>query len=782
MTSHFHTENKNINDTGENIGKIITEIALKQNLTKRHQNKQQAITNYCNNQISGNLKPLQKLHQEDIDIVIKNVCKLENLHVYEYAFVSYINENKINGAKLSEMTKEKFNADIKDQKETTHYEDTKLRIMKLQLNLLEKQIAQSNFSKDAEMTSELLSIKNKIQKLNLNKVETHNEEKEYIQFHKCDNGKYGELNQDVWRYVIKYVSNEYYWKNELKETNKKLKAKLEKSDQYGLFDENIQSLETLDIDRYELPIFREFVQFFFVKSDKEQYNLIADQNSHYLGGEDHSWYNAFIESWRSVPSWYTYDHDVLLLELVLRHGLDCNKILQDLDDRENATQYEIRLNCKKRKTQNDPYYEFRRYCSIRYNLYHRLKYVTNVLVKNLQNSEYGGNVPLVNIRIPNEKDRPTYNLSGLLFCDYQREVHREYVQHEVPPLHFDQQVKKVISERSVPIHKTTRTNKCCGGCCSQRRSERYCCFFKKDKRYCCFCKKEKPPTFERPPSKYQRLDFNEIDDEDFDYLRNKLEIEFEGQDENISTAITKIDSMDGIMNWSSPQLRSTGRLSNSYISQRRRTLHQISLPSVKMDPKKYTHPSMLALGGIISENDTDESGETKRYRYTDPFTERDMNNELLHALQTFNLMIYGSSLVECIIRQLEKQKRPAYWHILGEVLNALPYPLAISAVNNPAIKDVLRHAATPATLNTICLRLVQGSSFQTSACLGIAEFFEDISKKDMVQEDIWKNYSEEFEKLAYEQMSHIESNHLLFVLLTVPMAAHEDKSLVNVAL
>eukprot|EP01084_Bolivina_argentea_P057969 105871_1 len=746
MTSHFHTENKNINDTGENIGKIITEIALKQNLTKRHQNKQQAITNYCNNQISGNLKPLQKLHQEDIDIVIKNVCKLENLHVYEYAFVSYINENKINGAKLSEMTKEKFNADIKDQKETTHYEDTKLRIMKLQLNLLEKQIAQSNFSKDAEMTSELLSIKNKIQKLNLNKVETHNEEKEYIQFHKCDNGKYGELNQDVWRYVIKYVSNEYYWKNELKETNKKLKAKLEKSDQYGLFDENIQSLETLDIDRYELPIFREFVQFFFVKSDKEQYNLIADQNSHYLGGEDHSWYNAFIESWRSVPSWYTYDHDVLLLELVLRHGLDCNKILQDLDDRENATQYEIRLNCKKRKTQNDPYYEFRRYCSIRYNLYHRLKYVTNIIVKNLQNKKYvednDEDLSLIGIRIANKDDRPTYNLSGLLFSDYQKEVHSGNIKLGIPKLILDRKVTEVISERKLLAHRSTRTNKCCGGFCKTRRSETICCI----------CKKKTLQTHLKG-EKYLPLLNSQKDEWD----EIKLEIEFEGQDENISSAITSLFADDN-----------TDVSIDLSVNDEK---HNLPSAPPSLDTRRYTD--------YISHI---KNWDNEQDRSSDPFIHTDINAQLLHALQTFNLMVHGESLVKCVVKQLEKQKRPAYWHILGEVLNAIPYPFAIKTIKNDEINEILRHAAKPEILNTICLRLVQGASFQTSAALGIAEVFEQFSEQDLVQEKIWRCYSEQFEKLAYEQMSLIESNHLLFIILNIPLTQHDGKSLFQLAL
>lgn len=37
-----------------------------------------------------------------------------------------------------------------------------------------------------------------------------------------------------------------------------------------------------------------------------------------------------MESWRSVPNWYTYKHDVLLLELAMRHGIDCDAFMTDL--------------------------------------------------------------------------------------------------------------------------------------------------------------------------------------------------------------------------------------------------------------------------------------------------------------------------------------------------------------------------------------------------------------------------------------------------------------------
>ena len=50
------------------------------------------------------------------------------------------------------------------------------------------------------------------------------------------------------------------------------------------------------------------------------------------------------------------------------------------------------------------------------------------------------------------------------------------------------------------------------------------------------------------------------------------------------------------------------------------------------------------------------------------------------------------------------------WYILGEILNALPYPLAIRAITDIDTKDILRHAATPEIMDNLCDRLMNGAS------------------------------------------------------------------------
>ena len=56
------------------------------------------------------------------------------------------------------------------------------------------------------------------------------------------------------------------------------------------------------------------------------------------------------------------------------------------------------------------------------------------------------------------------------------------------------------------------------------------------------------------------------------------------------------------------------------------------------------------------------------------------------------------------------------WRILGEVLNALPYRLAIGSLNKPNNKNILKHTAKPEILDKICMRLIEGSSVCLSLC------------------------------------------------------------------
>ena len=151
---------------------------------------------------------------------------------------------------------------------------------------------------------------------------------------KCVYKKDGILAQsfaELYQSISKSISAAAFWPKQLEKTNQSFQQKYNKWDSYNLFDENIRNIDSYDIDRYALPVFTLFVEYFFINHDKRYHRKLHNATSPYIYGEDHSWYRSFLDSFRSVPSWYTYDHDVLLLELALRNGLDTTKIIEDLD-------------------------------------------------------------------------------------------------------------------------------------------------------------------------------------------------------------------------------------------------------------------------------------------------------------------------------------------------------------------------------------------------------------------------------------------------------------------
>ena len=132
-----------------------------------------------------------------------------------------------------------------------------------------------------------------------------------------------------------------FWPQQIQKTNDRFKDKYAEGHNYGLFSEHIENLQTLDIDQFKLPVFTEFVEFLFVNTDIEQYDNIMNKTD-LINGEDRVWYKIFVESWRETAAiWYTYDHDVLLLELVLRNGLDSDKIINDLRNQIPSMQMQL---------------------------------------------------------------------------------------------------------------------------------------------------------------------------------------------------------------------------------------------------------------------------------------------------------------------------------------------------------------------------------------------------------------------------------------------------------
>ena len=209
------------------------------------------------------------------------------------------------------------------------------------------------------------------------------------------------------------------WKQRIHKTNIALKNKfIRQHDKHQLLKLNLQNLETLDITDLKLIPFEQFVFELFVQSDQELYENYT-QNDHYF-------LQMWLEDWRHVPEWYSYQHDVLLLELVMRNGINMSKIIDDLEG-DQQIEYKLRLGNVSDahfRLHHRLYYHFKRWCRDKINVLRRLKHITNIIVQNLQMDEYKPS--LIDIRIRNENDRPIFDGQSVVFSCHQRKAHQSY--------------------------------------------------------------------------------------------------------------------------------------------------------------------------------------------------------------------------------------------------------------------------------------------------------------------------------------------------------------------
>eukprot|EP01083_Nonionella_stella_P013248 37330_1 len=519
------------------------------------------------------------------------------------------------------------------------------------------------------------------------------------------------------RYIVEYVThfvmeNQTFWATQIETVNARFESKLKPYSKYQLLDEILHTnLDHLNICRFKLPLFEQFVYFFFIQSDKTQYEV----NTSDFNGEKLSYYPYFLESWRAqVPKWYLYSHDVLLLELALRHGVgrNCNAFIDDLNG-DKQIEYKTRMQYNARNS--DRFYCFKTWVANECNVLHRLKYVLRHVVKNLEDPNLGGALSLNKVRIPQEEDRPTFFINSAIFSDYQARVHREFIERSKKMLRFDYDDKNQLDrlESILPPAKCG-TNCLNCGCCG------------------CNCNHDGVTSASVATPKYRQLNAIQPYSSDTD------------TDNNNSGDTTAIS------------LNHLGETS----------------------PMLYTNT--WSEFPLIRKLTTGKSSQ-RTIRVNDPFVKRNINRELCETLQSFDLHHYGVPLALFIVDQFKKQKKESYWKILAVLMHALPYPVALNALKDPSAIGTLRHGE-PDRLRTVCMSLVSGSSFKPSAALAVAEFFDELSLDDIVLEDVWQGYSNVFEQIAYEEINKVESNHLLFTLLSIPLATHKNYGLVQLAL
>eukprot|EP01084_Bolivina_argentea_P057953 105838_1 len=463
--------------------------------------------------------------------------------------------------------------------------------------------------------------------------------------------KWNEDEDQMLEDIHKYIKNgKLNWSETIQNVNNEFQQQFMDKTK----DQQLENVKSIDITKFKLPLFAKFVFKLFIESDKKMYERNKD---HFTGVKD-SFYRIWIDDFRDVPDWFTYQHDVLLLELVMRNGMNIDLIIDDLTG-DKSVEYKIRLGVDKQMLDvmsvDNPYYLFISWCVQKPNILHRLKYVTNIMITTLQNDEYQPS--LINIRIPNDEDQPALNSESVVFSDYQHQVHIQ-------------------------------------------------------------CVERKPTTII-----HDKSDINDVDEGD--------EIK---------------------LNEEPP------------------TMKQSKSRPFKMESKEIT----VDAGTFVPKSDT------KRYRISDPFLSRNIDNELLATFQSFNLMEYGKPLGLFIISQLRQEDNSAYWKVLGALLTTLPYPISKEIIHSE--KHFFTKNTSPDMLRTICMKMMEGSQFQPSAALGIAGFFDDLAEEDLIQEDAWKGYGDYFEKMAFTEINKIESNHLLYTLLNIPLLSNEKKSLVELAL
>eukprot|EP01083_Nonionella_stella_P106007 305289_1 len=123
---------------------------------------------------------------------------------------------------------------------------------------------------------------------------------------------------------------------------------------------------------------------------------------------------------------------------------------------------------------------------------------------------------------------------------------------------------------------------------------------------------------------------------------------------------------------------------------------------------------------------------------------------------------------------------PELWDALSVIMEAMPFPMGLRILNQQM--HHLRRSK-PEQLFKICKEMVDGTNFGVAAALRMAEYFRKVSKTDSFQELTWRAKSIEFENKAHELINDIESDHLLYILLTIPLHdTSESMSVLSLAL
>eukprot|EP01083_Nonionella_stella_P172932 594922_1 len=162
----------------------------------------------------------------------------------------------------------------------------------------------------------------------------------------------------------------------------------------------------------------------------------------------------------------------------------------------------------------------------------------------------------------------------------------------------------------------------------------------------------------------------------------------------------------------------------------------------------------------------EESKADKIKNTIDPFISRDLKVELSEVINAFDMIQYGRPMARFVISQIKEYGMDELWTILGVVMEAIPFQMAQEILRSE-MESLSR--GTPQQLETLCLQMVDGTNWRISSALRMAEYFSQIAEEDALREKEWERISSNFENIAHESVHDIESDHLLYLLLTIPL-------------
>ena len=603
----------------------------------------------------------------------------------------------------------------------------------------------------------------------------------------------------------------YWWIDKIGEINMKLRKQIEENDWKTLF--NFEHHDKLEIKQQHAIVFNEFVTV-FLEDDRE----IAKEMEPEQYNKDYpdEYFREFLTQCTRTPKWWNLEHDKLLLELSLRFNYSSEEFLKELTGTKKRY-YQYRLRTKphtKSKIDNDAeeedvighldiddddagarpsgrnmdvpvpflrhmsgkknpeieneiddlvsnqhihpngdddkideeagYQEFKAWCQVNENIMHRLKYITFLIIKKL--SECAPSI--IDLRIPQKNDQPTFDGDSYIFLnDYMKKTHIDFCQNFANEPDDMQEVAGTVNEASkyIVTHRQNWKQIQKDLQQIQHAAKPQQSFIQlsrkksKDERR----KKMFEPKSEIARAKYQKT------------MRDVLK-------GNRDVAISRPKMLPHaapsfIHGPSSIKLKSTSF--NAYQSQ-----HSIK----DMDNPRRGHYSRTA---------TQMMNFTPR-RTRDPFLRRDLVREFQEVVQSFDLLQHGELMAHFIIQLLKTKQLPSLWQALGVLLRIIPYKLALRILHET--RGELRHG-DPEDVAKVCREVMEGSNFLVPAALYLAEFMEKNANEDLAREQEWKYYSKSYETYAQHQINSIESDHLLAVLMDVPIYI-KDLNLLQLAL